>query len=90
MAKDKTPTTQKPAKSPPKPPTKEPAKEPAKEPPKAPPNAQLKLPLKSAAPKRKKKKINQAEETKQFLTVLAVCTILFTFLLYVIFTKSAR
>lgn len=86
MIKDKTPAAQKPAKAPPKPPTKEPAKEP----PKAPAQAQLKLPLKPAAPKRKKKKINQAEETKQFLTVLAVCTILFTLLLYIIFTKSIR
>jgi hypothetical protein len=74
MAKDKTSAGQKP--------TKAPLKAPAK--------TQLKLPLKPAAPKRKKKKINQAEETKQFLTVLAVCTLAFTFLLYIILMKSTR
>jgi hypothetical protein len=82
MAKDKTNVGQKPTKAPPKVPAKELPKAPAKE--------QLKLPLKPVAPKRKKKKINSAEETKQFLTVLAVCTLVFTLLLYLIFMKSAR
>jgi hypothetical protein len=82
MTKDKTSTGQKPAKPSPKPPIKELPKAPAK--------AQLKLPLKPAAPKRKKKKINSAQETKQFLTVLAVCTLAFIFLLYIILMKSAR
>jgi hypothetical protein len=82
MAKDKTPIGQKPSKASPKTPAKAPLKAPAK--------SQLKLPLKTAAPKRKKRQINQAEETKQFMTVLAVCTILFSLLLYIIFMKSAR
>ncbi|MDZ7876629.1 MAG: hypothetical protein U5L45_03115 [Saprospiraceae bacterium] len=84
MSKDKTNTGQKPSKAPAKPPP------PAKAPYKAPDKAQLTLPLKTATPKRKKKKINQAEETKQFLTVLAVCALVFTFLLYLILMKSTR
>jgi hypothetical protein len=46
-------------------------------------------PVKKAAPRKKKNKIDEAKETKQFFTILGICTLLLMFFLYLIFMKKA-
>jgi hypothetical protein len=46
-------------------------------------------PVKTPAAKPRKNGLNDARETKKFFTILAVCTLLLVFFLYLIFMKSA-
>ncbi len=46
--------------------------------------------LKFSTTKRKKRGLNDARETKKFLTILGVCTLALVFLLYLIFMRSAN
>jgi hypothetical protein len=46
-------------------------------------------PVKTATTKSKKGGLNDARETKKFLQILGVCTLVLVFLLYLIFMRSA-
>jgi hypothetical protein len=68
--------------APPPPPEKKTPKTPEKTPVK-----KEEAPVKKAAPRKKKNKIDEAKETKQFFTILGICTLLLIFFLYLIFMK---
>jgi hypothetical protein len=45
--------------------------------------------VKSAASKSRRSGLNDARETRKFFTILGICTILLTFLLYLIFMRAS-
>jgi hypothetical protein len=45
--------------------------------------------LKTTATRSKRSGLNDARETKKFLQILGVCTLILVFLLYLIFMRSA-
>lgn len=46
--------------------------------------------VKTPAKSNRRSGLNDARETRKFFTILGICTLLLTFLLYMIFMRSSR